>query len=160
MLWRTVCPGVHAEGGVANRSVAIDTMIIQNAMVEPLLQRPRVKKLCFSMSYIIMYVTGRIRTFEKGYGIKNVVTFLRRQFPGKQQCWCQIWHPKSGIHVLRVYICVWKVWCKSGQFFFRFWPLTLNDLDLDQIWPHRNEPLKGNSRVSLHTLTKFCEIGP
>jgi hypothetical protein len=37
----------------------------------------------------------------------------------------------------------------------KIWPLTLNDVDLDQIWPHRNEPLKGNSRV-----TKFCEIGP
>jgi hypothetical protein len=58
------------------------------------------------------------------------------------------------------YVYVWNVWCKSGQFLNFFLPLTLNDLDLDQIWPHRNEPLKGNSRVSLHTLTKFCEIGP
>jgi hypothetical protein len=50
-------------------------------------------------------ISTRGHEYEKGYRIKNVVTFFRRQFPGKQQCWCQIWHPKSGIrYVLR--ICV------------------------------------------------------
>jgi predicted nucleotidyltransferase len=62
----------------------------------------------------ILEISTRGHEYEKGYRIKNVVTFLRRQFPGKQQCWCQIWPRKSGIHVHTTY--VWKVWCKSGPF--------------------------------------------
>jgi hypothetical protein len=49
---------------------------------------------------LVLEISTRGHEYEKGYRIKNVVTFLRRRFPGRQQCWCQIWHPKSGIQVL------------------------------------------------------------
>jgi hypothetical protein len=78
------------------------------------------------LTYSTLEISTRGHEYEKGYRIKNVVTFLRRQFPGKQQCWCQIWRPKSGMHVLYVY--VWKVWCKSGQFVFKI-------LTFDPQWP-------------------------
>jgi hypothetical protein len=83
-------------------------------------------------------ISTRGHKYEKGYRFKNVVTLFRRQFPGKQQCWCQIWLRKSGIQVHTTY--VWKVWCKSGQIFFKFWPLTLNDLDLTEMKPARAIP--------------------
>jgi hypothetical protein len=108
--------------------------------------------------YQKLEISTRGHEYEKGYWIKNVVLpSLGDNFMVNNNV-----DAKSDIPSLEstYYVYVWKAWCKSRQFCFKFWPLTLNDLDLDQIWPHRIEPLKGNSKVSLHTLTKFCEIGP
>jgi hypothetical protein len=92
----------------------------------------------------VLEINTRGHEYEKGYRIKNVVTLFWWQFPGKQQCWCQIWPRKSGIHVHTTH--VWKVWCKSGQnFVFKFWPLipmtlTLTKFDLTKMNPSRTIP--------------------
>jgi hypothetical protein len=93
--------------------------------------------------YNPLEISTRGHEYEKGYRIKNVVTFLRRQFPGKRQCWYQIWHPKSGIHVLR--ICVESLVQIGTIFFYNFdlWPsmtLTLTKFDLTEINPPRAIP--------------------
>jgi hypothetical protein len=95
--------------------------------------------------------------YEKGNIIKNVV-FLRRQFPGKQQCWCQIWHPKSGIHVLRICVESLVQIGKKKKFNFDLWPsmtLTLTKFDLTEINPSWAIP--GSAYTP---LPSFVKLGP
>jgi hypothetical protein len=86
------------------------------------------------------------------YRIKNVVTLFRRQFPGKQQCWCQIWPRKSGIHVHTTYIYMCG---KFGAIRDKFFSMTWTKFDLTEMNPSRVIP--GSAYTP---LPSFVKLGP
>jgi hypothetical protein len=61
----------------------------------------------------LLEISTRGHEYEKGYRIKNVVTFLGDNFLVNNNV-----DAKSDIPSLEstYYVYVWKVWCKSGQF--------------------------------------------
>jgi hypothetical protein len=86
----------------------------------------------------LLEISIRGHEYEKVYRIKNVVTFFRRQFPGKQQWWCQIWHPKSGIHVPR--ICVESLVQIGTNLFLNF-----------DLWPSMTMTFGTTSRINYYS---------